>query len=151
MQTFQHTIHTIADGGGDLVRTVGPEPAGLTRRFGNGRSGSRSSWPAARLDRPGSQPFAPPPPQPPAVAPGRIGLGATLVNFKDPAFRDLAGTTVRIEALAEYAVSPSWAVWLRPPVVRRALGGRCDSAGPAASGRSSQPGCSSPRRHPEIW
>ena len=45
---------------------------------------------------------------------GRIGLGATLVNFKDPAFRDVAGTTVRIDALAEYALGRSWAVWLRP-------------------------------------
>jgi hypothetical protein len=45
---------------------------------------------------------------------GRIGFGATLVNFKDPAFRDVAGTTVRIDALAEYALGRSWAVWLRP-------------------------------------
>ena len=27
----------------------------------------------------------------------------------------------------------------------------CDSVGPAGAGRSSQPGCSSPRRLPEIW
>jgi phosphatidylglycerol:prolipoprotein diacylglycerol transferase len=45
---------------------------------------------------------------------GRLGLGATLVNFDDPAFRDVAGTTVRFEAIADYSVSESWAVWLRP-------------------------------------
>jgi hypothetical protein len=45
---------------------------------------------------------------------GRIGLGATLVNFDDPAFRDVAGTALRFEALAEYSLSESWAVWLRP-------------------------------------
>jgi hypothetical protein len=45
---------------------------------------------------------------------GRVGLGATLVNFDDPAFRDVAGTAFRFEALAEYQLSDSWAVWLRP-------------------------------------
>jgi hypothetical protein len=45
---------------------------------------------------------------------GRIGLGATLVNFDEPAFRDVAGATLRVEALTEYRLSESWAVWLRP-------------------------------------
>jgi hypothetical protein len=45
---------------------------------------------------------------------GRLGLGATLVNFKDPAFRDVAGTTARFEALIEYRLGESWVVWLRP-------------------------------------
>jgi hypothetical protein len=45
---------------------------------------------------------------------GRIGIGATLVNFDDPAFRDVAGTAVRFEALVEYSLGESWAVWLRP-------------------------------------
>jgi hypothetical protein len=45
---------------------------------------------------------------------GRIGLGATLVNFDEPAFRDVAGTTVRFEALVDYRFGNSWALWLRP-------------------------------------
>jgi prolipoprotein diacylglyceryltransferase len=45
---------------------------------------------------------------------GRIGLGATLVNFDEPAFRDVAGTTVRFEALVDYRLGESWALWLRP-------------------------------------
>jgi hypothetical protein len=45
---------------------------------------------------------------------GRIGLGATLVNFDDPAFRDVAGTTARFEAMVDYRLGESWAVWLRP-------------------------------------
>jgi hypothetical protein len=45
---------------------------------------------------------------------GRAGLGATLVNFDDRAFRDVAGPSVRFEAIAEYDVTDSWAVWLRP-------------------------------------
>jgi phosphatidylglycerol:prolipoprotein diacylglycerol transferase len=45
---------------------------------------------------------------------GRAGLGATLVNFDDPAFRDVAGTTVRIEAIAEYDIAGAWSLWLRP-------------------------------------
>jgi prolipoprotein diacylglyceryltransferase len=45
---------------------------------------------------------------------GRLGIGATLVNFDDPAFHDVAGTAVRVDALVEYALGDSWAVWLRP-------------------------------------
>jgi hypothetical protein len=39
------------------------------------------------------------------------------VNFKDPVFRDVAGTTVRVEAMVEYDVSNAWAIWLRPITV----------------------------------
>jgi hypothetical protein len=45
---------------------------------------------------------------------GRLGLGATLVNFDEPAFRDVAGTTLRFEALVDYRLGPSWALWVRP-------------------------------------
>jgi hypothetical protein len=45
---------------------------------------------------------------------GRVGLGATLVNFDDPAFRDVAGAALRFEALAEYALSDRWLLHLRP-------------------------------------
>jgi hypothetical protein len=45
---------------------------------------------------------------------GRAGLGATLVNFDDRVFRDVAGASVRFEVIAEYDVTDSWAVWLRP-------------------------------------
>jgi len=44
----------------------------------------------------------------------RTGIGLTLVNFKDPAFRDVSGQTVRLEAIAEYAFLRHWAVWVRP-------------------------------------
>ena len=39
------------------------------------------------------------------------------MNFKDPVFRDVAATTVRVEALVEYDVSYSWAIWVRPITV----------------------------------
>ena len=45
---------------------------------------------------------------------GRFGLGATLVNFDDPAFRDVVGSAVRFEALVDYRLGDAWAVWLRP-------------------------------------
>ena len=45
---------------------------------------------------------------------GRVGIGPTLVNFEDPAFRDVLGTTFRVEAMAEYDISDTWALWLRP-------------------------------------
>lgn len=45
---------------------------------------------------------------------GRFGVGATLVNFDDPAFQDVGGTTVRFEGTIEYAVGRSWMLWLRP-------------------------------------
>ena len=45
---------------------------------------------------------------------GRAGIGATLVNFDEPAFRDAGGAALRFEALAEYALSDRWLVHLRP-------------------------------------
>ncbi len=45
---------------------------------------------------------------------GRFGVGATLVNFDDPAFQDVGGTTVRFEGTIEYALGRSWMLWLRP-------------------------------------
>jgi phosphatidylglycerol:prolipoprotein diacylglycerol transferase len=48
------------------------------------------------------------------VVGGRFGLGMTEVNFKDPAFRDVAGTTVRLEAIAEVVLARHWALWVRP-------------------------------------
>jgi len=45
---------------------------------------------------------------------GRVGAGATLVNFDQPAFRDVAGAAFRLEALAEYAIADHWLVQLRP-------------------------------------
>lgn len=44
----------------------------------------------------------------------RIGLGTTLVNFDEPAFRDVAGPTVRFEALVTYDVTERWFVSVRP-------------------------------------
>nr|HEX4316508.1 prolipoprotein diacylglyceryl transferase family protein [Kofleriaceae bacterium] len=44
----------------------------------------------------------------------RAGFGATFVNFHDPAFADVTGTTLRIEADLEYDASPSWVIWARP-------------------------------------
>jgi phosphatidylglycerol---prolipoprotein diacylglyceryl transferase len=44
----------------------------------------------------------------------RSGIGLTLVNFKDPAFRDVGGQTFRLEATAEYAFLRHWALWVRP-------------------------------------
>lgn len=45
---------------------------------------------------------------------GRFGVGATLVNFDEPAFQDVSGTTVRFEGTLEYALGTSWMLWLRP-------------------------------------
>ena len=45
---------------------------------------------------------------------GRIGIGETEVNFKDPAFRDVGGPTFRIEAIAEIVLARHWALWVRP-------------------------------------
>ena len=45
---------------------------------------------------------------------GRVGIGATLVNFHDPAFRDVAGITGRAEALVDYHLGESWVLSLRP-------------------------------------
>jgi len=44
----------------------------------------------------------------------RSGIGLTQVNFKDPAFRDVAGKTFRLEAVAEYAFARHWVMWVRP-------------------------------------
>jgi phosphatidylglycerol:prolipoprotein diacylglycerol transferase len=44
----------------------------------------------------------------------RSGIGLTLVNFKDPAFRDVGGQTFRLEVIAEYAFLRHWALWVRP-------------------------------------
>jgi len=57
----------------------------------------------------------------------RSGIGLTEVNFKDPAFRDVAGKTFRLEAVAEYAYARHWVLWVRPlaidMVVASELGG----------------------------
>jgi hypothetical protein len=45
---------------------------------------------------------------------GRVGFGATLVNFRDPAFRDVIGSTGRFESLLEVRLGASWSLWLRP-------------------------------------
>ena len=45
---------------------------------------------------------------------GRFGMGPTLVNFHDPVFRDIAGFTTRIEGVAEYDLTNSWMLWIRP-------------------------------------
>ena len=44
----------------------------------------------------------------------RAGFGATLVNFHDPVFRDVTGTTLRAEGVVEYDMTPSWELWVRP-------------------------------------
>ena len=44
----------------------------------------------------------------------RSGIGLTEVNFKDPAFRDVGGTTFRLEAAIEYAFARHWVMWVRP-------------------------------------
>jgi hypothetical protein len=45
---------------------------------------------------------------------GRIGFGATLVNFDEPAFQDVSGSNFRFEATMDYPINQSWAVWARP-------------------------------------
>jgi prolipoprotein diacylglyceryltransferase len=45
---------------------------------------------------------------------GRLGIGPTRVDFKDPAFHDVLGTSLRVEAIAEYAFTRHWALWVRP-------------------------------------
>ena len=44
----------------------------------------------------------------------RVGLGATLVNFDDPAFRDVVGTTGRFEMMMDLRLGESWSLWIRP-------------------------------------
>jgi len=53
-------------------------------------------------------------PTPRLMLGARSGIGLTLVNFKDPAFRDVSGKTLRVEAIAEYAFLRNWALWVRP-------------------------------------
>ncbi len=45
---------------------------------------------------------------------GRAGIGVTLVNFDEPAFRDIAGTTLRFEGIAEYTLGARWLLSIRP-------------------------------------
>jgi prolipoprotein diacylglyceryltransferase len=45
---------------------------------------------------------------------GRIGVGATLVNFDDAAFRDVVGTSGRFEAVVDVRLGESWILWVRP-------------------------------------
>jgi hypothetical protein len=45
---------------------------------------------------------------------GRVGMGATLVNFKQDAFEDVSGTSFRFEATVDYAIGDSFVVWARP-------------------------------------
>lgn len=45
---------------------------------------------------------------------GRVGLGFTLVNFDEPAFRDVTGSHVRFEGLLNYRFDDRWQLWVRP-------------------------------------
>jgi hypothetical protein len=45
---------------------------------------------------------------------GRVGLGLTLVNFDEPAFRDVTGSHVRFEGLLSYRFDDRWQLWIRP-------------------------------------
>lgn len=54
-----------------------------------------------------------------AVRPGltlgaRVGAGTTLVNFDEPAFRDVSGATLRAEALVVYDLGERWFIAVRP-------------------------------------
>ena len=62
---------------------------------------------------------------------GRVGVGATLVNFIDPAFRDVVGTTGRFEAVVDVRLGDSWVLWLRPLAVD--VLSAADLGGPIAS------------------
>jgi hypothetical protein len=53
-------------------------------------------------------------PTPRLMLGARSGVGVTLVNFKDPAFRDVGAGAFRLEAIAEYAFLRHWALWVRP-------------------------------------
>ena len=44
----------------------------------------------------------------------RFGLGSTLVNFEEPAFRDVSGVTLRAEASIEVELAERWMLWVRP-------------------------------------
>ncbi len=45
---------------------------------------------------------------------GRFGLGATLVNFADPVFRDVIGVSTRFEGMLDVRLGEAWTLWLRP-------------------------------------
>jgi hypothetical protein len=62
---------------------------------------------------------------------GRVGVGATLVNFNDPAFRDVVGTTGRFEAMVDVRLGDSWVLWLRPLAID--VLSAADLGGPIAS------------------
>jgi hypothetical protein len=62
---------------------------------------------------------------------GRIGAGATLVNFVDPAFRDVAGATGRFEALVDCRLGASWVLWVRPLAID--IVSAADLGGPIAT------------------
>jgi hypothetical protein len=47
----------------------------------------------------------------------RSGVGLTMVDFNDRAFRDVTGETVRLEAMVEYAPVRHWVLWVRPLTV----------------------------------
>jgi prolipoprotein diacylglyceryltransferase len=92
----------------------------------------------------------------------RVGLGATLVNFDEPAFRDVAGTTLRFEALVDYRFGDSWALWFRP--VSFDMLSAADLGGPIATwqmriglgyratvGRKSQPAHAPPASYPAPY
>jgi hypothetical protein len=44
----------------------------------------------------------------------RAGIGTTLVNFDEPAFRDVMGPTMRAEAIVDLQVADAWLLWVRP-------------------------------------
>jgi len=44
----------------------------------------------------------------------RAGIGITMVDFKDPAFRGASGGSYRFDVITEYAFKRHWALWLRP-------------------------------------
>jgi hypothetical protein len=62
---------------------------------------------------------------------GCIGAGATLVNFVDPAFRDVAGATGRFEALIDCRLGESWVLWVRPLAID--IVSAADLGGPIAT------------------
>ena len=92
---------------------------------------------------------------------GRLGIGPTLVNFDDPVFRDVMGTTIRVEALGEYAVSNAWAIWFRPITIDTLAA--ADLGGPITSyqiragvafrfgGRPAQPAVIAPQQPPQPY
>ena len=45
---------------------------------------------------------------------GRAGIGRTVVNFHAAGFMDVAGTSLRVEAIAEYDLNDTFVAWVRP-------------------------------------